>query len=294
MPIETASSVCSANPNDRMELVQNPQKRTAAIATIGVHLILLLLFLIFGLTYKYPIPQDGFLVNFGDSPTGIGEQEPDVSGSVPQEVQETEEENSESTPTTTTEPEENDPIVTQEEQEALEAAEAQRKAEEAAQKAEEERLEEERRKKEEQDKKNTAFKKQVTDIWNKSKQEGGSQGTSPGPGNQGDPNGSKEGTSPTGGRGPGFGDGWSLVGRTLLKGSTPRNTFTEEGKVVVSIKVNRQGKVIQAMPGAQGSNTVDKRLLQLAKEAALKYKFSANPNGPAEQMGRIEFIFKLE
>ena len=44
----------------------------------------------------------------------------------------------------------------------------------------------------------------------------------------------------------------------------------EQGKVVVTIKVDRNGKVTSAVAGAKGTNVSHQTLWQLAKDAALK------------------------
>jgi len=296
LPTATVSNVCSQKANDGMELLQDTNKRTALITTSAIHILLLLLFIWLGLYYTYPIPQTGIPVNFGDSQTGVGEVEPEVTGStsavVEEEVEE-EEEEAEASPTAPIEAESEDPVVTQEDLEALAAEEAKKKAEKAAEEAEKARLAEIKRLQEEEEARQKAIKQKYTDLWNNAK-EGGTQGDKPGTGNQGAPNGTKEPGASAGTPGYGNTEGYSLAGRTALYLHSPKDYFKEEGKVVVTIKVDKNGKVIMAMPGAKGTNTTNKQLLAIAKKAALECKFSPNPNGPAEQMGSIEFDFVLE
>jgi hypothetical protein len=52
--------------------------------------------------------------------------------------------------------------------------------------------------------------------------------------------------------------------------------------------------VIKATPGAKGSDTNSTNLFNKSKKAALKTKFSPNPNAPAEQYGTLTFVFILE
>ena len=63
------------------------------------------------------------------------------------------------------------------------------------------------------------------------------------------------------------------------------------GKVVVDIIVDKSGNVVDAIPGSRGSTTTLIHLFKLAKEAALKSKFSANPK-LEQQKGTMSFIFK--
>ena len=71
-----------------MEIILNKNKRAGLIGTILVHLLLLLLFMFYGLTYQYPIPEQGILINFGTSDEGTGEIQPEESGEVMVPVQE--------------------------------------------------------------------------------------------------------------------------------------------------------------------------------------------------------------
>ena len=69
---------------------------------------------------------------------------------------------------------------------------------------------------------------------------------------------------------------------------------SETGKVVVAIIVDKQGKVISAIPGDVGSTTNSAYLYKLAKEAALSTPFNASPDGKETQKGTISFNFVLE
>lgn len=97
--------------------------------------------------------------------------------------------------------------------------------------------------------------------------------------------------------GDGKGDGWFLKGRKKLHLEKPAYTSNEQGIVVVEIIVDRSGKVVRATPGVKVPNenistTVsDQSLWNLAKNAALLSKFSANPNAPEGQKGYIVYDF---
>ena len=84
-----------------------------------------------------------------------------------------------------------------------------------------------------------------------------------------------------------------LSGRDIVfKPKVVANT-QETGKVVVNIWVDRYGKVKRATPGAKGSTTTSSSLYKIAKEAAIKAKFSPNRDAPEEQKGTLVFDFKL-
>ena len=111
------------------------------------------------------------------------------------------------------------------------------------------------------------------------------QGNGGGIGNQGDPDGTP------GGRGTGIGKE-GLEGRhTVYKPAKPGTEV--RGKVILRIKINRQGDVISAVPILEGSTTTDNEAWRLAKELTLKTKFNPNPNGPEFQSGKYTINFDI-
>ncbi|MCL3779114.1 hypothetical protein EMN47_01825 [Prolixibacteraceae bacterium JC049] len=97
------------------------------------------------------------------------------------------------------------------------------------------------------------------------------------------------------GRGNGNGISYNLGGRSIV-GAPPKPDYpgNEEGIVVVRVKVDRNGRVTSATPGAKGSTTINSALLAAAKRAALKTRFSVNKNAPFEQVGTITYRFVLD
>ncbi len=92
------------------------------------------------------------------------------------------------------------------------------------------------------------------------------------------------------------GDPNGVKGRTIVNGNMPRPNYPvqEEGTVVVSVKVNQYGKVIEAVPGAPGTTTMNTKLHNEARKAALKTQFNSSANAPVIQEGTITYIFKLK
>lgn len=133
------------------------------------------------------------------------------------------------------------------------------------------------------------------------------EGIAGGPGNQGDINGSIDskvrghgsglGDSGTGtgasGNGTGSGVSYSLGGRGFIALPRPNYKIQVEGKVVVEVSVDKEGKVIQANPGVKGSTTLDESLLKVAKDAAMAARFEVKNDAPAIQKGTITYNFKL-
>ena len=139
--------------------------------------------------------------------------------------------------------------------------------------------------------------------------QGGQEGQTGQPGDQGQPNGAPgaalykggggEGAGTGSGKGTGTGPGdgsgdgisYSLGGRGSLMLHKPSYDSKEQGKVVVTIKVDKLGNVFSAVAGAKGTNVSDQTLWQLAKDAALKSKFASDPNAPETQVGTITYNF---
>ncbi|HRH67458.1 MAG TPA: TonB family protein [Bacteroidia bacterium] len=138
-----------------------------------------------------------------------------------------------------------------------------------------------------------------------------SQGTGTGTGDQGDPagdpnskyygkNGSGSGPGDGPGEGPGQGPGkgggvsFSLAGRKMIRTPQINDRSQETGKVVVDITVDKNGEVTAAVPGGRGSTTTSSYLYRLAREAAMKAKFNADPGESDIQKGTITFIFVVQ
>ena len=123
-------------------------------------------------------------------------------------------------------------------------------------------------------------------------QPGGTPGSSVYTG-QGDGSGTETGSGTGTGQGDGPGDGisYSLGGRGKLLLHIPSYDSKEQGKVVVTIKVNKEGIVTSAVAGAKGTNVSDQALWQLAKNAALRSSFVADTNAPDIQVGTITYNF---
>jgi outer membrane biosynthesis protein TonB len=96
-----------------------------------------------------------------------------------------------------------------------------------------------------------------------------------------------------GNTGSGSGGNYNLSGRKALSKPIEQPDCQEEGIVVVRITVDKNGKVISAIPGVKGSTNTAACLLKPAKEAALKTKWNADNKAPTKQTGTIIYKFSL-
>lgn len=264
-------------------------KIVAATVTVVVHAVLLLIFLL--IVFHTPIPpfpdsgSPGIEVNLGNSDQGMGDVLTDnfTPAEVPQQT--TVKTSSAKVKTTTTTS--NERIITSS---TGEPAVTNNTANTTTQTAEAKQPE------------------MSTDLqnalakWKTRSQRTGNDGITGNPGNQGDPNGSNNtnnyiganghGNEP-GGDGTGKGTKWSLKGRKILMRPELADDSQESGIVVVEITVDKFGNVSKAIPGARGSTTANSVLYAKARQAAMKAKFNASPEGVEEQKGTVTFNFIL-
>jgi colicin import membrane protein len=295
-------------PHPNNDLRNLPSEKGKGLAgTIVIHLLLLLLFVFFAFTVPAPPDmEEGILVNFGTDETGLGLIEPS-----PPAVQE---ETSPPVPAATAVKTKDEPLLTQNSEEAPEVKKVDPEAEkkkrekiEADKKIKEEREAEKIRKAQEEAerKRIEAEQKRQADITNRTKNalansknawtSSTGEGIAGGQGNQGVPTGSVDSRE----RGPGGGLGdkgisYNLQGRGFQKLPNPKYDYQGEGRVVVEVSVDRQGKVVQAVPGTKGSTTLDEYLLKVAKDAALEARFEVKQDAPAIQKGTITYNFILK
>jgi len=158
--------------------------------------------------------------------------------------------------------------------------------------------EEERQRKAAQD----AQRNAISDRMQKSfggKSESGStnsEGVRGGEGNQGVTTGSTESDDHTMINSTGSGISYSLDGRSVVGAlKKPDYPGQESGKVVVQITVDKDGRVVAAVPGMKGSTTLNTKLLAAAKKAAMTARFNkvTDPNAAINQKGTITYDFRL-
>lgn len=219
--------------------------------------------------------EDGVEIAFGDSENG--------GGAEPEAVPMPAEPVTQAPPPTPQAPSENDLVVQEDEESLALAKQREEQARlEAEQRAEEQRLAEERAKQAaiEQEKRDKA--NALAGLFGNNQQGAQGSGTTQGASQQGSQN-------PVG-HGSVGGNSWSLAGRNIKTLPKPSTQFNQAGKVVVTIQVNSEGKVISATIG-EGTTVSDYQTKQVALEAARKAEFSPSDN--KIQVGTITYTFKL-
>jgi TonB family protein len=254
------------------------QSRTVGIvAAIIAHILLLILLFVWGLRVPYPPPpEEGILINFGTSATGSGIAEP-----FRRERQH---------PTQSPANPESDlaqPTLTQDYEDAP---------------AINERKQKKRTRKESpnppvptQEEAKEPPRTVNRDALFSRGQNADADNRSHGEGNDGSPSqnqGAKDGGVM---QGYGTGSSVSLKGRSLVDVlPAPKYDVQVEGRVVVKIKVDRNGKVVEALAQQSGSTLINSTLYAAAEQAALRAKFTpAAGDAPPHQSGSIVYVFKM-
>ena len=243
-----------------------------------------------GPQYIDPPEEYGVAVNFGTNNTGKGNRP--LSKPIQAESQMVKKNQVENNKTL----EKSEKVLTQDSEEAI-AIKKKKTAEDNA-KAESERAERLKREAEERKKREDAEKKKKLDnligaVKNSKGNDHGGEGDDNKPGNKGQLNGDPYATSIFGDSGPGKdGVDFGLGGRDKVYSNKFEQDCNEEGLVVVEIRVNRNGKVVKATPGIQGTNGTS-CLFEAAKKTALSFKFTPNQNAPDIQIGYVSVNFAL-
>ena len=86
--------------------------------------------------------------------------------------------------------------------------------------------------------------------------------------------------------------GFSLSGRGAKVLPSPKGGTQKQGKIVVKIRVDREGNVVSVEAPEKGSTIRDADIVSLAKEAAMKAKFSAKEDAPETQVGTITYVLR--
>ena len=260
--------------------MSNPKKdkTIAVIGTLLVHaLILLVLFL---MAFRTPLPlpgEEGVEVDLGLYNQGMGQEQPDKPA-IPQQAAPVQPQEDESTKS-------KEEIVTQDTEEAPSIT---------PEKKETPKKENEVKPKEQPEKpvetpQQTVNPRALFKGSDKA-QEGGSEGITGQPGDQGNPNGLAGVKKYDGQGGQGNGPGYDLGGRGAKSLQRPSRDFPEEGHIVVEIWVDREGNVVRTSI-AKGTDIANKEMRNMAQEAAMRSKFVPDPSAPEEQKGTITYTF---
>ena len=271
-----------------MNFLDTKHKKKSMTITVILHVILLMLLFYVGLTYLDPPPESGIAVNFGTTDTGSGNIQPTEPIQAAPQV---------TTPPPVSQPktEIKEEVVTQDTEDAPVIKNEEKKQEQKEGPKKITPTKETQKVVEQKPDKTT--NEAINSLINGPKSEGtskGSEGNDTTGGDKGNPNGDPNAKSYYG-TGKGLdGDGNYLLGgrKPLNKPRNPQEC-NEAGKVVVSIEVDRAGRVISAKPGVRGTTNNTKCLLDKAKENAMATRFNSDNQAPAKQIGKIIYNFTL-
>lgn len=121
----------------------------------------------------------------------------------------------------------------------------------------------------------------------------GGKGNTQGGGNQGDPNGDPNSRNYSGNGGNNGNGSYSLAGRSAVTLPSPSYNSNQQGKIVVKIWVDQQGRVTRVEAPAQGSTISTGAMVEQAKNAAKRARFNPSSTAPEQQVGTITYIFKI-
>jgi len=260
------------------------EKKSFAI-TVVIHVVVLLLLFIFGLTYLDPPLEQGIAINFGTTDFGSGEVQP---------LEQVQTSPSQTTPQTESQPETEvkEEVVTQEIEDAPVI-----KKEEKPKEVTKPVVEKPKEQVKAEPKPDKSTTDALSSLMNGPKQDGtakSGEGNDNKAGDKGSPDGDPNASSYYGiGKGLDGDGNYLLGGRRAIHKKIIVQDCNQEGIVVVDIDVDRNGNVTKAIPGVKGTTNNSKCLLEPAKRAALETKFNSDANAPARQVGRIIYRFSL-
>jgi hypothetical protein len=257
---------------------ENKNRKLGYYISFGIHIAIFLLFFIpFVKMITFPPEESGIMIVFGEPEAGNPENEyqPEIATTSPS-----------AEPVKKSAPNE---IMAKTKDEISEIKTTEVKKTKPENKVDQNKIEAEKAEREKQEKllkeKEAAEKKQkISDLFGK-----GSKGN---PGNEGKKDGSPDGKVLDGiTKGSGR-VGGGLASRGLLFEPKFQDNSQRSGRVVLTICVDINGKVISSKFTQKGSTTNDPYLIKLTENTASKYKFSASTID--SQCGTITVEYKVQ
>lgn len=269
-----------------MKVLETKHKRKSALITTIILLLLLFVIFNYGMNYLDPPEEYGLAINFGDSNVGSGAPVQKTKKVATPKVEEKKEvvEEKKETPKEIIKEE----IITDDTTKDVPVVEKIKEIKKEPVKKETPK-----------EKPKPKPSKATTDALNSLLNGNSSDGQPKGEGDdkkqgvKGNEKGDADANKYYGNTGGGSGGNYNLAGRKALSKPIEQPDCQEEGTVVVRITVDKNGKVISAIPGVKGSTNTAACLLKPAKEAALKTKWNADNKAPSNQTGTIIYKFSL-
>lgn len=275
-----------------MKVLNTKHKKQSAIITSLILLALLYVVFNFGMQYLDPPQEYGVAINFGSS--DIGKGEPKITEKIKTAPKKTVEENKieeveKEIPKETVK----EDVITSDDKKApvIEKPKEDKKKEKP--KKEVKKIEPKPKPKPKKPSKEAqdALKNLLQGDKSDGKIKG--EGDDDADGVKGKKNGDPKSSKYYGNNGSGGDSNYNLAGRKATSKPIEKPDCEEEGIVVVSIEVDKNGQVIKAVPGVKGTTNTAACLLKPAKEAALRTKWNADSNAPSKQRGTIIYKFTL-
>lgn len=113
------------------------------------------------------------------------------------------------------------------------------------------------------------------------------------PGNQGKPTGSTLANNYDG-TGSGNGGSLNMAQRSFISKPSVSDNGRHTGKVVVDLRVDKNGNVVYAKAGARGTTITDPGLLDKCEDAVRNSRLNALETAQDQQIGTVTFVFKVQ
>ncbi len=262
-----------------MNFSENKYKRRAVIATFLVHLLAILFFYSFGLTYMDPKIEDGIAIEFGYVEEGMGNE------LIQSEILQTEElEQIQELVKTAPEDlmEDTDELLTQD---IVDAPVISDDKEEEKLKVETTIVE-----KEKKPQASDELQQALSSLFQND--ENIQSGDTENSGAQGEQSGSVQGADDSNGGEGTITDGYELGDRKAITKPKPNYACNETGLVVIRVWVNSEGKTYKAELDLKSTTDTSPCLVREAKAAALKTRWLANEDAEPVQIGSIRYNFR--
>ncbi len=258
-----------------MAILDTIHKKKASLVTLVILIVFVWGIFSFGMQYQDPPEEYGIAINFGTSDEGTKKSK-NILSNLP--VQKPQEERFEETVEDIPEEIKNDEVLSQTDKDAPTIQKPKEDAEPTPKKPSKNTLK--------------AFDNLLKGDTSDGKPTG--DGDAIQQGVKGSENGDPASTKYYGNTNKSGDPNYNLAGREAQLTPQKLPDCQIEGKVVVEVYVDRNGKVIRANPGVKGSTVTQPCLLKPAREAALSTTWNADPNAPKAQKGTIIYIFSLK
>ena len=273
-----------------MSLFDTKHKKKSAVITSVILALLLYWVFNFGMKFLDPPIEYGIAINYGTSNVGEGKPKevPKIKKSNPKPVQKEVVEKVKTTPKEVVK----EKVITQDKDDAPVITKPKKKKEIPKKEVKKE-IPKKPKPKPKKPSKNTlkAFDNLLKGNSSDGKPKG--EGDNKQPRLKGDKKGDPKSPKYYGNKGSGGDSNYNLAGRNALSKPIQKPDCQEEGIVVVSIEVDKNGRVIKAIPGVKGTTNSAECLLKPAREAALRTIWNADKNAPSKQKGTIIYKFSL-